>query len=83
MEQFKLDEHFGWVCHCGAKEKVPVMTEDFQSIDEPLIVLPHFHGPLKITLISCKLCGCQAQVREARQFLDMEILGGVAQMKNG
>lgn len=86
-QQFRHDEHLGWVCHCGAKENVPVTLGNFKVVDDVIQVHTHFHGPVKVTMLACLLCGCQAQFREARAFIDMEATvlstNEVSQEKNG
>jgi hypothetical protein len=62
-EPFNFIENstLGWQCHCGAAEKIPALSGDLTSIAEPIVTSIEWQGYVRIMLISCRLCGCDAR----------------------
>jgi len=58
---FKENATLGWQCHCGAIEKLPVLTSDLKTIEKPILIQVSWFGCTKTFLIQCMMCGCQGR----------------------
>lgn len=81
---FVQHESLGWVCHCGASEKLPALTTSLETVTHPVVSHFYWNGPERTTVVQCGVCGCEASKKTTYKLIDMQVdTVGVARTKNG